>query len=159
MAGPQVAESVKRLAEYMQKLSKEPSIEIASAASEEVDACARLHADEVDFLTVPLYYFLHLIRKQLQESEPLSTPAKMACSGWAKGLLLFCGSQRTTTNPMVTASESAILERLTSLRAQTTAEHLIAADGPPEAQMLIASNPFAFLLAACLDRGTKAELI
>ncbi|HWP30333.1 MAG TPA: hypothetical protein VNK96_01210 [Fimbriimonadales bacterium] len=56
-------------------------------------------------------------------------------------------------------TEQRLIHRLLEVSADIRKRGLIPADGPPEAQELVETNPYAFLLAGCLDRGTKAELI
>ncbi len=53
----------------------------------------------------------------------------------------------------------AICRQLMRVRQQVKPVGLIPADGPPKAQELVESDPFAFLMAGCLDRGMPAEII
>ncbi len=66
----------------------------------------------------------------------------------------------TMSNPSSASSErrSAIRDRLLGFARTISAEELTPAL-VPEAAAFVREDPFAFLLAVSLDRGTKAEII
>ena len=58
------------------------------------------------------------------------------------------------TDTRLTAITEALLEHGRSISAETLLPTVI-----PEAAGIVANNPYAFCIAACLDRGTRAEVI
>lgn len=59
---------------------------------------------------------------------------------------------------MIQSNELVIRERLLELGAKIDPKELFPVV-IPEAQGFVVSNPYAFIIAACLDRGTKSEII
>lgn len=139
----------------LRSLDTRPDYTVLQQLGEALNDAARTNERILVALVLPLYEALPSWRDETIESSALSHRSHRLLRAWINAILLLVGVAREGQDE----SNGQIISKLKEIGRTVAAGELIPADGPPEAQKLVETDPFAFLLAACIDRQMRAEVV
>lgn len=143
------------LLSLLREFQKCQSMSALRAVGEQLNVVGKLECEYSRALGLALYGTLQVWRKDIQAEGKLTRESAIALKYWCRALT--CVTLRAPAE--ANAGTKRIVELLLEYGRRTDVRELVPAAGLPEAQELVLTDPFAFLLAASVDRQMKAEVV